>query len=296
MTLLLSSAILFYLLLTLSALRCYTTDCSEPDEHGFCIQTCSHPSEVCYGSFLITPNHTVNPGTFRCHIVLDEDCLATSCQISSTMASFGSCCCRRDLCNTIPGLFGDNMPAPPIVDLIPPVTPPPVAGNELVCEFNNCTSSYNTDNCYHGYELCTDHHSTNSSPSNHFCVVHARRTSRGLYELQFKGCVITADPVIHQLGAKQSGCTLDTERSNQSDVISCYCDQLYCNSGANLNFTDASSYVGPTGDILCDNQCSHSCVVSGGVPRCLCPVGYALDMDLMTCVGEFHVHTVYVLI
>ena len=284
---LLSSAILLSLFLTSYPLRCYSTICTDPDEHGFCMQTCSHPNEACYGSFFITPNHTVTAGTFRCHLVPQKECQATSCQISNASPSFGSCCCRRDLCNIIPGLFGDITPAPPIIDLFPPVTPPPVAGNELVCEFNNCTSSYNTD-CYHGYEVCTDHHSADtisSSPSDHFCAVHARKAYSDLYELQSKGCVITTDPVIHQLGVGQSGCTLNTI-SNESE-ISCYCDQFNCNSGTNFNFTDASRYVGPTGDIPCDNQCSHSCALSGGVPRCLCPVGYALDMDLMTCVGEF---------
>ena len=286
-TLLLLSTILLSLSLTSSSLRCYSTICADPDEHGFCTHTCSHPDEACYGSFFITPNHTVIPGTFLCHIVQEEECQATSCQISSTSLSFGSCCCRRDLCNIIPGLLGENTPAPPIIDSIPPVTPPLVSGNELVCEFNNCTSSYSNTDCYHGYQVCADHPSADtisSSPTDHFCAVHARRASSGLYELKSKGCIITTDPVIYQLGAGQSRCILDT--LNNENEISCYCDRLYCNSGTNLNFTDSIRYVGPTGDILCNGGCTHSCIVSGGVPRCLCPVGYALDVDLMTCVGE----------
>ena len=289
--LLLSVAILFSLSRNSSSLQCYSTICQDPDEHGFCTQTCSRPDEACYGSFFITPNHTVTPGTFRCHIVTKDECQATSCQITSESPSFGSCCCRgQDLCNIIPGLFGDNTPAPPIINPVPPVTPPPVPGDELVCEFNNCTSTSSNIDCYHGYEVCANHPSAgtiSSDPSDHFCAVHARRTPSGYYELQSKGCVITTDPAIHQVGEGQSACTLNTQSSDNE--ISCYCDHLFCNNGTNLQFTDASRYIGPSGDILCDAGCSHSCVVSGGVPRCLCPVGYALDMDLMTCVGEFHV-------
>ena len=272
------------------ALQCYSTLCHDPDEHGFCIQTCSRPDQACYGSFFITPNHTVIPGTFQCHTVKEDECQATSCQIGDMTSSFAYCCCRRDLCSIIPGLFGDNTPAPPIINPTPPVQPLLAPGNQLVCEFNNCTSSTNTD-CYHGYEICTDHHSNgmvSNGPSDHFCAVHARRTSSGHYELQSMGCVITTNLMIHQLGMGRSNCTLDT--LSGTNQISCYCNQLYCSSGTNLHFTDASRFLGPTGDILCDGGCSHSCVVSGGSPRCLCRVGYALDADLMTCIGELCLH------
>ena len=286
------SFILLSLSLTSSftrALQCYSTICENPDEHGFCTQTCTRPDQACHGTFFITPNHTVTPGTFQCFTVKDDECQARSCQIDDMSSSFAYCCCRRDHCNIIPGLFGDNTPAPPIINPTPPVTPPPlVPGNQLVCEFNNCTSSSNTD-CYHGYQICAEHPSAgtvSSSPLDHFCEVHALRTSTGHYELQSKGCLITTDPVIHQLGEGRGICTLDT--LSAANQISCYCNQLYCNSGTNLLFTNASQFIGPTGDILCDGGCSHSCVISGGSPRCLCPVGYALNTDLMTCVGKYN--------
>ena len=145
-----------------TSLQCYSTMCNEPDEHGFCIETCRRPDEACYGSFFITPNHTVTPGVFRCHVFAGEECSTTLCEISDSLPLFSVCCCRQNLCNTIAGLFGDMTPAPPV------------------------------------------------------------------------------RPV-----------------------------------------------MGPHGDILCDDaRCSHSCVISDGVPRCLCPAGYALDTDLSTCIGE----------
>lgn len=288
----LSVAIFLSLSLPSFSLVCYSTICQEPDEHGFCTQTCRRPDEACYGSFFITPNHTVSPGTFRCHIVREDECQATSCQISAESPSFGSCCCRgQDLCNSLPGLFGDNTPAPPIINPVPPVTPPSVPGDQLICEFNNCTSTSSNTDCYHGYEVCVDHPSAgtvSSDPSDHFCAVHARRTLSGHYEFQSKGCVITTDEAIHQRGTGQSTCLLDT-LSSLSET-SCYCDRPFCNNGTKLQFTDDTRYIGPHGDISCNTSCSHSCVVSGGVPRCLCPLGYALDTDLVTCVGELHVH------
>ena len=288
----LSVAILLSLSLTTSSsLRCYSTICCDPDEHGFCIQTCTQPDDACVGHFYITPNHTVTPGRFQCHRVSEGECQATSCQISGSSPNFGTCCCRgQDLCNIIPGLFGDNTPAPPIINPIPQVTLPTGAGDQLMCEFNNCTSTSLSTNCFHGYQVCADHPSANtisSDSSDHFCAVHARRTSSGLYELESKGCVIMTDPSIHQLGSGRSTCTLDTRSSENG--IACYCDSMFCNSGTNLEFTDPNRYVGPSGDILCDRGCSHSCIVSNGVPWCLCPIGYALDTDLMTCVGKFSV-------
>lgn len=282
-------AIFLFLSFTVSSsLRCYSTICEDPDEHGFCIQTCRRPNDACYGNFFISPNHTVTPGTFLCHSVTEGECEATSCQITSTSPSFGSCCCRgQDLCNIVPGLFGDNTPAPPIIIPAPSVTPPPVAGDQLVCEYNNCTSLTSNSNCFHGYQVCTDHASADtisSSRSDHFCSVHARRTPSGHFELESKGCVITTDATVHQEGEGQTRCILDTRSSNND--IACFCDHPFCNNGSNLEFTDPSRYVGPHGDILCDARCSHSCVISNSVPRCLCPAGYALDSDLRTCVGE----------
>ena len=275
-------AILLFLSFTVSSsLRCYSTICEDPDEHGFCIQTCRRPNDACFGSFIISPNYTVTPGTFLCHNVIEGECEATSCQISSTSQFFGSCCCQKDLCNIVPGLWGDNTPAPPIIIPAPSVTPPPVVGDQLVCEFNNCTSSLP---CYHGYQVCSSADTISSNRSDHFCSVRARRTPSGHFELESKGCIITTDATVHQEGEGQTGCILDTQSSN--DDIACYCNHPFCNNGSNLRFTDPSRYVGPHGDILCDANCSHSCVISNGVPRCLCPAGYALDTDLRTCVGE----------
>ena len=159
------SAAIFLSLSLATSLQCYSTMCNEPDEHGFCIQTCRRPDEVCYGSFFITPNYTIIPGTFLCHVFAGdpEECGNTFlCQISGSLPSFGVCCCQQNLCNSIAGLFGEITPAPPVH----PIT-------------------------------------------------------------------------------------------------------------------------GPHGDILCDHtRCSHVCVISDGVPRCLCPAGYALDTDLRTCIGE----------
>ena len=266
---------------------CHSTICSDPDEHGFCQQTCRSPNEACRGNFFLTPNHTVQPGTFRCHSVRPDECLSTSCQLDVVSPSFGSCCCRTDLCNIIPGLFGDLTPAPPSILPLPPITLPPfVPNNQLVCEFNNCTSSSNT-NCYHGYQICAEHPDAGviSQPENHFCAVHASRTPHGLYELHSKGCVLTTDATIRALGSGQRNCVLNT--TAPSPQVSCYCDQLMCNNVSNLHFTDPTRFIGTDPDILCDGLgCSHSCVVTEGVPRCLCPDGYALDTDRLTCAGE----------
>ena len=184
-------------------------------------------------------------------------------------------------CTCIPGLFGDITPAPPIVLPTPSVAPPPtVPGNQLVCEYNNCTTS--TTNCYHGYQNCSEH---GADPADYFCAVHATRNPSGLYELQSKGCEVTANLTIHSLGAGQTNCLLDTASS--SNQISCYCDTVFCNNASNLVFTDASRFIGVDPDVRCESAgCSHSCVISNGAPRCLCRQGYALDADSTTCVGE----------
>ena len=271
-----------------SPLTCHSTICVDPDEHGFCQETCRGPNDVCTATFFLSPNHTVLPGVFRCFPVRPSECLSTSCQLGMTTPTFGHCCCRRDLCNIIPGLFGDLTPAPPSILPTPPITlPPTVPGNQLVCEFNNCSSSSNT-NCFHGYQICANHPEAAllSQPENHFCALHASRSPSGLYQLQSKGCLITANATIRSLGAGQQNCFLQTNSS--LPTISCYCDQVLCNNGSNLKFADPSRFIGTDPDAPCSSLgCSHSCVIANGVPRCLCPVGFALDTNNLTCAGEF---------
>ena len=275
---------LLLLLLRLNqALVCYSTNCTDPDDHGFCEQTC-HAYQACLWVFLINPNHTATAGVFQCHTVSDQECLATTCQIEQTAASLDVCCCRTDYCNLVPGLFGSLTPAPPVILPTPPV--PPLSMNQLVCEFNNCTLSASNTNCYHSYEICEEHLAAEGTPpDNHYCAVHAVRAHNGLYELQSKGCVITADESIVKRGRGQSQCVLNT--TNASNNTACYCDSPYCNNVNGLSITDPGRFIGADPDVLCDGLgCSHSCVIADNVPRCLCPVGYALDhKDLQTCIG-----------
>ena len=280
--------LLFVLMLlhAASSLICHSTVCRHPDEHGFCQETCRGPDEACTGFFFVTPNHTVLPGTFRCHKVAPDHCLSTSCQFNTSTSYFGQCCCRRDLCNIIPGLFGALTPAPPSILPTPPITlPPSVPGDQLICEFDNCSTTSNT-NCYHGYQVCSHHPEAElTQPENHFCALHAARTPSGLYQLQSKGCLVTANATIHELGTRRQSCVLDTESS--SPVISCYCNQLLCNNATNVMFTDPSRFIGTDPDAPCRRVgCSHSCVIDGGEPHCLCPAGFALDTDRLTCNGE----------
>ena len=225
---------------------------------------------------------------FQCLRVSSEECLATSCQLEIPTPSFGFCCCRSDHCNIIPGLFGDTTPAPPIILPTPSITPPTPPGDQLVCEFNNCTASFDASDCYHGYQICPEVPVSGGLDSNnHFCSVRAVRAQNGLFELHSKGCLSTSDPTILQLGRDQANCVLDT--SSSSADISCYCDGLLCNNGSNVVYTNPARFIGTDPDARCDQlECSHSCVISGGSPRCLCPVGMALDVDLLTCTGELY--------
>ena len=283
---LLFSVFLSLLLLRLTqALVCHSTICTDPDVHGFCEQTC-HENQACLGTFYITSNHTAMAGTFQCHNVSDQDCLASTCQIEQMTGPFGVCCCRTDYCNIVPGLFSDLSPAPPII--LPTLVPlPPLLVKQLVCEFNNCTSSLVT-NCFHGYEICAEHPMAEVSPHGpkYFCAVHAVKLHNGLYKLQLKGCVFTNNTSILNCGMGQSQCVLDTTSTNNQ--IECYCDHLYCNDHNGLNITEPGRFIGTDPDVLCDSLgCSHSCIIADNTPRCLCPAGYALDTDLQTCTGKF---------
>ena len=260
---------------------CHSTVCE--NDHKFCEQTC-RAHQACLGTFIISPNHTLTARTFQWHTVPDQDCLATTCQITRTTASLGVCCCRTDYCNIVSGLFGDLAHAPPI---IPPTPHGRHPTKQLVCEFNNCTSS-SVSSCYHGYEICALLQPVPevSFHANIACAVYAR-SHDSLYELQSKGCIImnNTNTLNHSIG--QSECFLDT--MSTTEQIECYCNHSYCNYRNDLNIMDPqhlSPEAGP--GVSCDSLgCNHSCIIEDNMPRCLCPTRYALDPGLQTCTGKF---------
>ena len=121
------------------SLRCWSGFCANSD---FCIQECPSDQPSCVASYVPVPESGSNTNDSSLYRTADGQlvrrlyiacspaggglCLDPVCNLQVSAGDIHTCCCRGDLCNSIPGIT----PSTPYTVPVPSGTPPPETPGE----------------------------------------------------------------------------------------------------------------------------------------------------------------------